>query len=159
MSRHIVPIKKDGDPSGQSLFQTIENALQTIRDRAFELFRARGDSPRNDLDDWFRAERELFEVPDGELTETSDGFQVTIAAKGFHADRLGVAVDDSTVTIHGATYAGDSGKGFFRRFTLPEKIDAGKVRANLSGGSLKVTLPRMTEAQPSEQPVEHRAAA
>jgi hypothetical protein len=37
---------------------------------AYELFRARDAAQASDLDDWFNAERELFEVPSGEMRET-----------------------------------------------------------------------------------------
>ena len=66
MSRNCnVPTRTAADPAGQGLFQSIESALASIRQRAYEIFRSRGEAPRNDLDDWFRAERELFEIPPG----------------------------------------------------------------------------------------------
>ena len=42
MSKHIVPIKKADEPASQRLFQAIETALESIRRRAYELFRSRG---------------------------------------------------------------------------------------------------------------------
>jgi hypothetical protein len=40
-----------------------------IRGRAYQLYEARGGEPGADLDDWFRAERELREPTDGTSNE------------------------------------------------------------------------------------------
>jgi len=43
-----------------------------IRERAYELFVARGGQHGHDLDDWFAAEKELSYAPLSELAETCD---------------------------------------------------------------------------------------
>jgi HSP20 family protein len=157
MTRHIVPARKAGDPAAKGLFESIDAALESIRRRAYELFRLRGSEAQNHLDDWFRAERELFEVPPSELTETGDAFVVTVAVPGYEADQLQVAIDDRSLTIQGQAekrrektgekqiFSELTRKELFRRFTLPAAFDADKVRANLADERLKVTLPKMVE--------------
>ncbi len=169
MNKHIVPTKNAGDPAGKGLFQSIETALESIQRRAYELFRSRGGTAENDLDDWFRAERELFEVPPSELTEAADAFVVTVAAPTFDADQLQVAVEAGCVTIRGEAekrrektgekeiYSELTGKELFRRFSLPGKVDAGKARANLTDGYLKIVLPKIAKAESNT--VETRVAA
>ena len=118
-----------------------------------------GGTPENDLDDWFRAERELFEVPPSELAENDAAFVVSVATPGFEADQLEVAVEPESVTIRGATerkrestrekqiYSELTRKELFSRVALPGSIDTGKVEATLTDGLLKVTLPKATNAQ------------
>ncbi len=158
MSKYIVPTKRAGDPTGKGLFQSIETALEAIRRRAYELFRSRGGAVENDLDDWFRAERELFEVPPSALSETDDAFVVTVAAPAFEAEQLQVAVDAGSVTIRGEAetkrekthekqiYSELTRKELFRRFSLPGEVDAGKARANFTDGYLKIVLPKIAKA-------------
>jgi HSP20 family molecular chaperone IbpA len=104
MSKHLVVTKKAGDPASEGLFQSIDAAMESIRRRAYELFHARGGAPASDLDDWFKAERELFEVPPGEMGETANAFVVKVATPGFTADQLDVAVDAALDKVRAKTY-------------------------------------------------------
>ena len=155
----MCPSRKRANQPARDSFKRIETALESIRRRAYELFRSRGGTPENDLDDWFRAERELFEVPPGELAENDAAFVVSVATPGFEADQLEVAVEPESVTIRGATerkrestrekqiYSELTRKELFRRVALPGSIDTTKVKATLTDGLLKVTLPKATNAQ------------
>lgn len=150
MSKHQVPIKQAGDPAGHGLFQKIEAALDSIRQRAYELFHARDGSPGEDLDDWFKAERELFEVPDGDIRETADAFVVSMNTPGFTAEQLDVAVESTCITICGEaekkTGTEFRRKSLFRRFDLPRTIDTEKVKASLVAGHLTISMPKAGKA-------------
>lgn len=156
--KHTVPVKRAGDPAGRTLFQSIDQALESIRNRAHELFQSRGGAPENALADWFSAERELFAVPPIKLTECDGKYQVTVATPGFTADQLDVAVDDNVITIRGKAehkqqktgemqiYTEMETKELFRRFGLPGAVDTNHVQADLADGILKVTLPKAAAA-------------
>jgi len=161
MSKHLLATKKAGDPASKGLFQSIDAAMESIRRLAYDLFRARGGAPASDLDDWFNAERELFEVPSGEMGETPDAFVVKMAVPGFAADQLEVGMDAASITIRGEaekkhkraeekqTYTEFIRKGVFRRFNLPGIVDVDKVKANLTGGHLTITMPKIAKPEPS----------
>lgn len=57
-----------------------------IRERAFELFEYRGCTDGLAVDDWLRAEHDLFRVPEAELTEKDGEFKVLLNVPGF--DRM-----------------------------------------------------------------------
>ena len=50
---------REVDKARLPLFEEMEKTFEEIRRRAFGLFEQRGALPGRDLDDWFRAEREL----------------------------------------------------------------------------------------------------
>jgi HSP20 family molecular chaperone IbpA len=148
MEKQIIPVKKVGDPTGKELFQRIDKALESIRNRAYEMFRLRGNEPGTDLDDWFRAERELFEIPPFELADNGDAFLLKVAMPRYEIDQLEVGVEGDSVTIYGKVDRKRTERGeftheeLFRRFNLPGPIDANNVRSQLADGFLKLTLPK-----------------
>ena len=159
MSRHAVETRPTGEEPGSGLLQSLGAALEAIRQRAYDLFRSRGGQGHADLDDWLRAERELFEVPPCELTDVGDAFQMMVAAPGFASNQLEVAVDGGSVTVLGQAekrhekssahhiYSEFERKDLFRRFHLPERIEADRVTANLTDdGYLRVTMPKAAHA-------------
>jgi HSP20 family molecular chaperone IbpA len=161
VSKRIVPTRKAGDPAATGLFQTIGTAIEAVRQRAHEIFRSKKEPSGNALDDWLQAERELFEIPPSELSESADDFTVTVSAPGFTAEQLDIAVDQTSVTIRGKAersrqrqsqkclFSEFSCKEIFRRFDLPAAIDSNKVKAHLTNGYLEITLPKKTKATPT----------
>ena len=57
------------DPDALSLFESLNELQEAIRQRAFGLFEERGTVHGNDMEDWLRAERELVWVPKAETME------------------------------------------------------------------------------------------
>jgi HSP20 family protein len=159
MSKLTVPTRRAGDPA-VTIFRSIEAAVDAIRRRAYELFCTRGGAPENDLDDWFRAERELFEVPTGEVTETEESFVVNVSVPGFQADQLQVTLEDLGVTIQGQSEKKRERKGerqsfsevtrkeLFRRFSIPAEFDDDNVKAELTKDQLRITLPKVAPTEP-----------
>ena len=97
--------------------------------------------------------RELLH-PHFQLYESDGGYRCEATLPGVLDEDLHISVDDRVLKVSGrwrlehkeeteASYAYDSaGGGFTRQFTLPEPVDAGRARAQLSGGQLTIEVPR-----------------
>jgi HSP20 family protein len=92
--------------------------------------------------------------PSVDVFETPEEFVLTAEVPGVEREQIDLQVKDHTLLVKGQRNPGSEAaqqvyhrlerpSGVFeRRFSLPEEIDANKVRANLSGGVLTVTLPK-----------------
>ena len=118
----------------------VEEALEAVRKRAFELFEARGCQPGNDLEDWLRAEKELFDVAEAEVAETNDAYTITIAVPGFETADIEVIALPREILVE-ATQC-QQGKCLYRRFELTGPIDTGAVRAKADRGRLTIAAPK-----------------
>jgi HSP20 family molecular chaperone IbpA len=147
-------------------FAKVEAELEAVRRRAYELFEARGCTPGSDMEDWLQAERELFFVPQAEITETPNGIKITIEAKGFDTKDFEVIALPREVLVEAKhekiAHNGHKGskdetfetKCLYRRFELATPININKVKATIDHGELRIEAPRETL-----QPVPVRAAA
>lgn len=117
----------------------IESDFNRIRERAFNLFRENGGS---DWDNWLTAERDLFEVPNGELNTTDSGYEARIAMPGFTPEQLTVTATAEGLTVLGEAGAEGSQKQIFRHFGLETPINPDGVTAELADGELLVKLPK-----------------
>ena len=154
-----VPVQKI-DANKPALAPVLEAAQETfdrIQKRAFELFERRGRVPGFELEDWLRAEHELFWVPQAELTESKAQFNLKVAVPGFEARDLDITVQPYEILIQGAaekreqkmeagvTYSEFGERTLYRRFTLPAPIDLGSVTAQVENGLLVVIAPKKNE--------------
>ena len=150
MSSTSISIQTPDRPENTAILDAVHNALDRIRARAYELFEERGGWPHAELEDWFRAEQDLFQCPDCRLHESSGSFTVEMSAPGFSANQLGVALEDGFVNVHGRSETQSQteyqSQELFRRFGLPEGVDQERIQASLSNGTLKITMPKLGAA-------------
>jgi HSP20 family molecular chaperone IbpA len=78
--------------------ETIE-LLDKVRTRTFEFFEKRGRDSGNGMRDWFQ--KVVFQVPDMELAETEDEFQLQFALSGFDAKDIRVSAFPDAVIDEG----------------------------------------------------------
>jgi HSP20 family molecular chaperone IbpA len=126
-----------------------------IRNRAFHLFLDHGKTDGYDLENWFKAEQELMQVPEGHLIEKDESFQLHVAVPGFDEKDVKVtALPDALIVSADAKHKhshNDAGfhscsfgeKRMFRRFELPSLINTDKVHAKLENGLLKLTAHKL----------------
>ena len=117
----------------------------------------------NDLFDWsnrnFSATNTT--VPSVNIIESSDGFEVELAAPGFAKTDFNIELHNDLMTIssekkmenenkEGEQYARRefSYQSFTRSFTLPNSADGEKIRAKYENGILRVYIPKRDEAKP-----------
>jgi len=165
MSKQIVKVITPNDAGNEGVFAAVGSALARIRDRAYALFQTNGDAPTPDAD-WLAAERELFRIPESELSETDEACTLKVSVPGFTADDLDVAVEARSVTVcgkleqrstEGGTYS-ESSKQLFLRYEFESPVDIEHVTATLEDGIITVQLPKVGASEPEAIPAKARAA-
>ncbi len=150
----------------ETFLHRIEEDFGKIRQRAYDLFKTNGGSEGLDFDNWFKAERELFDIPPAELTEDETTYRASVAVPGFAAEQLTVTATADSLTVRGEAeetkkaektlLSEFSHKQIFRHFHLESPVDPDAVTANLENGVLKIELPK---AQPARAVPVKKAAA
>ncbi|MBY0375430.1 MAG: Hsp20 family protein [Bryobacteraceae bacterium] len=152
----------------RSLIHRLDEAMEQIRHRAFEIFEETGKDAH--LENWFRAERELFCIPAAEMKETETELQLRIAVPGFAAENLEVSILPEMITVEGeisekkeekkeekTVFSELNERRLFRQFTLPKPIETEDAKAILENGYLNVTA-RKAKAEPAPTKVPVTAA-
>jgi HSP20 family protein len=131
---------------------------QSIAQRAFEIFQERGRVHGSDLDDWLRAESELFHPAHVAVAETDDALAVSAEVPGFHAEELDVSIEPQRLTISGTrravprksirkiVYCDNCADRIFRALSLPVQVVPKKAAAVLMDGILELTIPKATSS-------------
>ena len=141
-----------------SIFDEIKTLSERIRRRAYEIFELRGKADGSAVEDWLNAERDLLQIPESELVEQDDKFEVKVNAPGFNLGDVHVtAMPDALIVRASSTHKHDESEGnvrfcefgqrtLFRRFDLPKPINLDKVTANLDKGVLQLTAMKVKRA-------------
>jgi len=163
MSRITVE-KINGDGTQSSIFTKMKNLAEQVRQRAFDIFKHRSPNDGSDLDDWFKAERDLIWAPESDLVEKDGKFEMQVAVPGFDAKDVEVtALPEAIVVCAESTHQHDDADGnvrfcefgertLFRRFDLPAPINVDKVTADLDKGVLKLTAFKAEKAGETKAP-------
>lgn len=146
----------------------VEETMQRVRQRAFDLFAARGSGDGHALDDWLAAEREIC-WPAGELVERDEDFVLELALAGFAPREVSVAASPREVVVHAQTKKQRAKDGevrwsefrendVYRCVEFGSDIDPGKVAARFRNGMLEVVVPKARPPAAARQvPVATRA--
>lgn len=99
-------------------------------------------------------------IPPADIAEYKDRFVLKFDVPGVDVSAIDITLDQGVLTISGQREqeAADAGAErtrverpqgrFYRRFTLPDTVDAAAVRASGRNGILEVTIPKQPKAQP-----------
>ncbi len=101
-------------------------------------------------------------VPTVDINEFDDKFQLYVDVPGVDPKDVDITLESGVLTITGERFlqaekAGENvvhrrterGTGrFYRRFILPETVDADKVRATGRNGVLEILIPKQAKAMP-----------
>jgi HSP20 family protein len=148
---------EDNRPAVPPVLEEMNATFDKIRKRAFELFERRGGAPGFDVEDWIRAEHDLFWVPQVELIETDAQFEIKVGVPGFEAKDLNLTAQPTEILIQGnaekrqektekgVSYSEFGTKSLYRRFALATPIETGAVTANVENGMLTVSAPKKNE--------------
>ena len=143
--------------------KALQDTVEMVRQRAFELFEHRGYSPGNELEDWIHAERDLFWVPQAELTQTDREVEIIVAVPGFDPQEVHVTAQPGEIVIRcdhekrteskekGVLYSEFDGKALYRRFEIAQPIDVSHVTANVKNGMLTVNVPKKAPQAAAEK--------
>jgi HSP20 family protein len=97
-------------------------------------------------------------VPTTDIFETEDSLNVLVEMPGVEKGNVEISVKDRILTIEGRIdfqkYAGMNPVyteykigNFHRRFSLSNKVDGSKIRAEMRDGLLTLTIPKSEEAK------------
>ena len=140
----------------EKMVERFNNLNREIGQKAFERFLKHGEFGRA-FDDWLEAESEILLPVPVEITENKKQFNVRATVPGFKPEELEVSVKDNFLILSGRSeieeekeyendvYSEWHSNRFFRAFPLSSEVDADKAEANLKGGVLELTLPKLPE--------------
>ncbi len=163
----VQKVEKAGSES-LPILETIRKGLDEVRRRAFELFEKRGYQLGHEIDDWLKAEHEVFGWPAAELAEKGGTYEAQITLPGFEPKEVQVTATPSEIIVHAETkhekkvekpnvlWTEFGSNDVYRRFELPAPIDVDKTSATLDNGMLHIIAAKAPAAQ--TKPVEVRAA-
>jgi HSP20 family protein len=129
------------------------NQYPTLFDRFFD----------NDLFDWSNRNFSSTNttLPSVNIKETTDDFEVELAAPGFQKADFKIELNQDVLSIvsdkkvENETREGQqftrrefSYQSFNRTFTLPNSADGDKIKAKYENGLLKIFIPKKEEAKP-----------
>jgi HSP20 family protein len=154
-----IPVKRVADNVVTlPVFEELDRRMETVRQRAYDLFAARGFEPGHELDDWLAAEDEVLGWPAAELVETDSEFEMDLTLPGFQPGDIEVFAEPDCVTVHAAAEkeAEDTSEHVlwtefgrnevFRKVTFPAEVDLPRVKAELDNGLLRVHAPKARAA-------------
>ena len=93
-------------------------------------------------------------IPRMDLRDTKKALELTVELPGMTRDDVMVAIEDNILTVNGEKRAEWHGKEencrfsersygtFSRSVTLPRSIEAGKIKATMDNGVLKIVAPK-----------------
>ncbi|HEU0005483.1 MAG TPA: Hsp20/alpha crystallin family protein [Terriglobia bacterium] len=148
------------DPDALSLFETLNEMQEAIRQRAFGLFEERGTAHGGEMEDWLHAERELVWVPASETTEDDKQFRLRLIVPGLEAKDLQITAMPDAIIVQAEALSKESKKTstipfrelrdrkLFRRFDFGEPIDPARTVASLTKGILEIVA---SKAAPAKQ--------
>jgi HSP20 family molecular chaperone IbpA len=148
---------EENKPALAPILRQMEATFDEIRKRAFDFFERRGRAPGFDVEDWVRAEHDLFWVPQAELLETDAEFKIKVGVPGFDAKDLNVTAQPNEILIqsngekreqkteNGVFYSEFGTKSLYRRFPLTTPIEIGAVTASVENGLLTVVAAKRKE--------------
>ena len=99
-------------------------------------------------------------TPNVDIKETENEIVLAADVPGVSEKDLNIKIEDGTLTLSGERKFEEEKKGegyhriergygsFVRCFTVPDSVDADKVKANYTSGVLTVTLPKKEVAKP-----------
>lgn len=104
-------------------------------------------------------EPERYVAPSVDIYETSEGLHVIADMPGLDQDDIHVSTEKDVLTIKGVRreqmereylHREFQPVGYFRQFTLGNKIDQGAINAEYRHGVLRLTLPFAQEVKPRQ---------
>jgi HSP20 family protein len=136
---------------------TLMNRLHREIDQIFGDTLAPAATDQQTLADW---------TPAVDVHEEADRYVVRADLPGVDSKDIQVTADDGVLTLRGtrSSEKRSEQKGyeriervtgsFLRRFTLPENVQAGEIRARHTNGVLELTLPKQARVEPKRVAIE-----
>jgi len=150
---------KDGQKDALPFFREFEKRFDEIRNRAFQLFESRGNKFGHELDDWLKAEREVFGSPAAELADKGNAYELQMALPGFEPKDVEVTATPDELIIHASAssekksnkenvlWSEFSSSDVYRRIPAPTALNPDGITAALDKGVLLITAQKAAESK------------
>jgi len=141
--------------------ERFNKVYEEIANRAFGIFENEGRLFGRDLENWFKAETELFHPVHVNVAEAEGTVTVEAEVPGFEVKDLEVTLEPQRLIISGkretkeetqkgkTVYNEQCSNEIFRAITLPAEVDASKATATLKNGVLELQAPKSAKATTS----------
>ncbi|HEY2446519.1 MAG TPA: Hsp20/alpha crystallin family protein [Rhizomicrobium sp.] len=108
-------------------------------------------------------------MPRTDLTETDNEIEVTAELPGLERNDVDISVNDGVLVVRGEKKAETEKKdknyhiaertygSFYRALQLPPGVDPSAIRATMSKGVLKITIPKPTHSETKKIEVKEAA--
>jgi HSP20 family protein len=138
----------------EELFKEMTDWSDRIAKRAYEFFAASGFTNGHDLEDWFKAEKELLKPCAVEVRDLTNEIVVKAEVPGFEAGDLNIQVNGQYLIIEGkrefeeekkekdATFTENKSQRIYRAIELPAPVLVEEARSELKNGVLELKLPK-----------------
>jgi HSP20 family protein len=152
--KEAVPVKT----TAKELTERFEKVYGEIANRAFSIFENDGRLFGRDLENWFKAETELFHPVHVNVAEADGTVTVVAEVPGFEVKDLEVTLEPQRLVISGkretkeetkkgkTVYQEQCSNEIFRAVPLPAEVDASKATATLKNGVLELQAPKSVKA-------------
>jgi HSP20 family protein len=171
MAQHKIALEKREESddifvAAEHFFEDFAKNTEAIAKKAFERFQERGYQLGHELEDWFKAEREVLRRVPVEIKDIDGKLDIRAEVPGFTAENLKVSVEPNRLTIKGETesksdkkedgtiYSEWKSNKIFRSLDLPTRVDADLALAKIKDGVLTLTIPKLAETMPNEVKIE-----
>jgi HSP20 family protein len=146
----------------EALVDRMDSIFNDIAHRAYQIFEGNGRQNGHDVEDWFKAERELLAPVNVELNETDKAIEIKAEVPGFNEKELEISVEPTKLTITGkheasreekkgeTVYSETMACDLLRVVALPSEVDTAKVTATVKNGLLNITMPKAAKAQTTQ---------
>jgi len=173
-AKAVEPAKKAATPTPLKLvtpgeiFDRMQRITDSIARRAFEIFEGNGGTFGRDLENWFKAEREMLHPVHIEVSEKDNDVLVRAETPGFTAKDLEVNLEGRRLTVAGKRETKEERKDekmiysercsdeIMRVIDLPTDVDAEKAEATVKDGVLELKIPKAAPAK--KIPIQSSAA-
>ncbi len=158
MAKVSVFAAAENDAAALRIQERLQQAQSAISERAYHRSLEQNGSG-SEQDDWLRAERDLYWIPDCELVEQNGNLRLRVALPGMESKQIQVTSLPGQIVVESTGNTANSrndAEVVFTEFTpnavlrsvaLPAWIDVGSVKAKLERGILEVSAIKQAPAR------------
>jgi HSP20 family protein len=153
------PVKVTAAP--MDLVERFNQVYEAIANRAFSIFENEGRFFGREVENWFKAEAELFHSVHVSVVEAEGKITVDAEVPGFEPKDLQITLEPQRVIISGkretkeetkkgkTVYKEQCSNEIFRVIPLPAEVDVSKATATLKNGLLELQAPKSVKSTAS----------
>lgn len=144
-----VTITKPDSPVSKGLLADFDHLMQSVRQRAYELFERRGRKGGSDLEDWLQAEAELLFPAKIESTREPGIYTLRVSLPEFSAKDIQLYAIANNFILKGTRsektatdgVSSEQHQNIFYQYPLPADAHVDEITAEHSQGTLTITVP------------------